>query len=224
MIGRHRKKRPEPAPVLSVVLASAFAGAVALAPLDGGSGEAGGPSEPARAVAGHSDQKSDQPSKRPSGRAEQRSARPADDPPSEPPAECDPSDAGSKHPNGRIPQDDLCPLPQRGESLRADAAAAFYKLNVAYHKRFGEQMCVRSSYRSYEKQRQLYQRMPAGMAARPGNSKHGNGIAVDLCGGVQNGGSPQFKWLEANSKKYGWIHPAWAYSSPYEPWHWEYRG
>jgi len=214
--GRRRKKKPDPAPMLSVVLASAFAGAVALAPLDGGPGEAGVPSGPARAVAGHSDQSSDQP-------PERSSERPAD-PPSEPPADCDPSDAGARYPNGRIPKDDLCPLPQDGHSLRADAAAAFYKLNVAYHKRFGEQMCVRSSYRSYEKQQQLYRRMPAGMAARPGNSKHGNGIAVDLCGGVQNDGSPQFAWLEDNSGKYGWIHPAWAYSSPYEPWHWEYRG
>jgi LAS superfamily LD-carboxypeptidase LdcB len=60
------------------------------------------------------------------------------------------------------------------------------------------------------------------MAAVPGHSNHGYGTAVDLCGGVQNQGSAQFNWLRANSRKYEWFHPSWAYSSPFEPWHWEY--
>jgi hypothetical protein len=28
--------------------------------------------------------------------------------------------------------------------------------------------------------------------------------------------------MEAHAGKYGWIHPAWAYSNPFEPWHWEF--
>ncbi|XRQ05284.1 M15 family metallopeptidase [Actinomadura welshii] len=215
MVGRHRKKNIEPAPVLSVVLAAFFAGAVALAPLDGGSGDPGGP-DPAVLAADRSEQSASQ-------RAE--SAADEDDEPSRPPSDCKPSeDTEHGYPNGRIPTDELCDLPGEGEHLRADAALAFYELNEAYHERFGDEVCVRSSYRSYEKQAELYESMPSGMAARPGNSKHGNGIALDLCGGVEDGDSPQFRWMEDNAEKYGWIHPDWAYSNPYEPWHWEFEG
>ncbi|TDD82856.1 D-alanyl-D-alanine carboxypeptidase family protein [Actinomadura rubrisoli] len=130
--------------------------------------------------------------------------------------------AGAKRfPNGLIPSKYLCPLPQKGRELRADAALAFYKLNTAYKRRFGRDMCVTDSYRSLSEQHRVYAARP-GFAAVPGTSNHGKGQAVDLCGGVQNSGSVQFNWMEANAKKYGWLHPAWAYSNPFEPWHWEF--
>ncbi|TDC73906.1 hypothetical protein E1285_44060 [Actinomadura sp. 7K507] len=210
VIGRHAKKNKNHAPVMGVVLAGLFAGSVALAPLDGGSGGSGGSAGPG-------------PAKLSADRAERSASKEAEKAPSKPPDDCKPSEATDHgYSNGRIPTKELCPLPQDDEFLRADAAVAFYKLNVAYEERFGEQMCVRSSYRSYEKQEELYESMSPGMAARPGNSKHGIGVAVDFCDGVQNEDSPQFKWLEDNSEKYDWIHPDWAYSSPYEPWHWEF--
>ncbi len=126
-----------------------------------------------------------------------------------------------KYPNGLIPSRYLCPLPQPGRSLRADAALAFYRLNDAYKKRFGSEMCLTDSYRPLGEQQRIYSERP-GMAAVPGHSNHGYGTAVDLCGGVQSQGSAQFNWLEANSKSYEFFHPSWAYSSPFEPWHWEY--
>ncbi|TYB46370.1 D-alanyl-D-alanine carboxypeptidase family protein [Actinomadura chibensis] len=126
-----------------------------------------------------------------------------------------------KFPNGLIPAKYLCVLPQKGFKLRADAALAFYKLNEAYKRRFGSQMCVRDAYRNLSEQHQIYAQRP-GFAAVPGTSNHGKGQAVDLCGGVQNSGSVQFNWMEANAGKYGWVHPAWAYSNPFEPWHWEF--
>jgi len=130
--------------------------------------------------------------------------------------------AGARRfPNGLIPSRYLCPLPQKGEQLRADAALAFYKLNDAYKRRFGRNICVTDSYRSLADQQRVYVERP-GFAAVPGTSNHGRGQAVDLCGGVQIAGSVQFRWMEANSRKYGWFHPAWAYSNPFEPWHWEY--
>ena len=137
---------------------------------------------------------------------------------------CDAQSAAEaeKYPNGLIPSRDLCDLPQKGHQLRADAAVAFAKMNAAYQQKFGHQMCVTDAYRSIATQRALYQSKPPGYAAVPGSSNHGWGLAVDLCDGVQNQGSPQFTWLQANSKKYGWMHPSWAYSSPFEPWHWEY--
>ncbi|QXJ24239.1 D-alanyl-D-alanine carboxypeptidase family protein [Actinomadura graeca] len=126
-----------------------------------------------------------------------------------------------RFPNGLIPAKYLCPLPQKGKELRADAALAFYKLNAAYRRRFGREICVTDSYRSLSEQHRVYAQRP-GFAAVPGTSNHGKGQAVDLCGGVQNSGSAQFNWLEANAKTYGWLHPAWAYSNPFEPWHWEF--
>ena len=138
-------------------------------------------------------------------------------------SQCDKSLASEarQFPNGLIPAKYLCPLPQKGHLLRADAALAFYKLNAAYKRRFGRDMCVTDAYRSLSEQHAIYARRP-GFAAVPGTSNHGKGQALDLCGGVQISGSVQFNWMEANARKYGWFHPAWAYSNPFEPWHWEY--
>jgi len=136
---------------------------------------------------------------------------------------CDPTKAkaAARFPNGLIPDEYLCPLQQKGHKLRADAAIAFISLNEAYRKRFGTPICVSDSYRSLAAQQSVYYRRP-GFAAVPGRSNHGLGLAVDLCGGVERFRSPQFNWMEQNGKKYGWIHPDWAYSNPFEPWHWEY--
>ncbi|TDC74542.1 D-alanyl-D-alanine carboxypeptidase family protein [Actinomadura sp. 7K507] len=136
---------------------------------------------------------------------------------------CDESLAGEakEFPNGLIPAKYLCALPQKGHKLRADAALGFYKLNSAYKRRFGRAMCVTDAYRSLSEQHSVYASRP-GFAAVPGTSNHGKGQALDLCGGVQTSGSVQFNWLEANAEKYGWFHPAWAYSNPFEPWHWEF--
>lgn len=125
------------------------------------------------------------------------------------------------YPNGLIPKGMLCPLQQKGFSLRADATIAFVSLNEAFRQRFGKSMCVTDAYRNLAEQQSIYYRRP-GFAAVPGRSNHGLGLAVDLCGGVERSGSAEFVWMEKNSKRYGWFHPSWAYSSPFEPWHWEY--
>ena len=136
---------------------------------------------------------------------------------------CDPTrvSAAAQYPNGLLPKSVLCPLQQPGRELRADAAIAFVSLNEAYRKRFGQEMCLTDSYRDLAAQQAIFARRP-GFAAVPGRSNHGLGLAVDICGGVQNQGSVQFTWLENNSKKFGWMHPDWAYHNPFEPWHWEY--
>lgn len=136
---------------------------------------------------------------------------------------CNPLRAATadSYPNGLIPKGMLCPLQQKGFSLRADATIAFVSLNEAFRQRFGKAMCVTDAYRSLAEQQSVYYRRP-GFAAVPGRSNHGLGLAVDLCGGVDRSGSVEFVWMEKNSKRYGWFHPSWAYSSPFEPWHWEY--
>ena len=63
-------------------------------------------------------------------------------------------------------------------------------------------------------------------AATPGRSQHGLGLAVDLCGGINELRDRAHLWMKQNAPLYGWFHPAWAEpgGSLPEPWHWEYAG
>ncbi len=122
--------------------------------------------------------------------------------------------------NGFLPLSALCPLSVGGgHRLRADAAAAFNRMAAAHA------LCVNDSYRSYAEQVDVYQRKPA-LAAVPGTSNHGWGVAVDLGCGAESFGTPMYRWLKANAPRYGFVHPAWAEpgGSRPEPWHWEYVG
>jgi hypothetical protein len=127
--------------------------------------------------------------------------------------------------NGFLSEEGLCPLAAgRGHRLRTDAARAFDALSQAYRAEFGTPLCVTDSYRSYAAQVDVFKRKPS-LAATPGRSQHGWGLAVDLCGGVQTFGSPAHEWMRANGGRFGWEHPRWAQrnGSKPEPWHWEYR-
>jgi zinc D-Ala-D-Ala carboxypeptidase len=126
--------------------------------------------------------------------------------------------------NGHVPADELCSLSfAPGHHLRADAAVALAKLNIAYRAKYGANLCLTDSYRSLSSQESLAARKP-GLAARPGTSEHGMGLAVDFCGGVQTYRSQRYDWMRANAPTFGWQNPAWAIppSSREEPWHWEY--
>jgi len=134
--------------------------------------------------------------------------------------------ATTSYGNGLIPRSALCPLwGASSHVLRADAANAFNQLSQAYSQEFGAPLTVTDSYRTLAGQIDVAARKP-GLAAKPGTSRHGLGIAVDLGGGVQDFGSPQFLWLKRNAALYGWLHPAWAEDrgGQFEPWHWEYQG
>jgi hypothetical protein len=126
--------------------------------------------------------------------------------------------------NGRIPADELCQLPwAKKHRLRADAAVALAKLDVAYNERFDKDLCITDSYRSLGSQVSLASRKP-GLAARPGSSEHGWGLAVDLCDGGDVAGTPQHDWLLEHAPAFGWDNPAWARPNGSRPeaWHWEY--
>ncbi|GLU46202.1 hypothetical protein Nans01_05530 [Nocardiopsis ansamitocini] len=153
-------------------------------------------------------------------RVGQSPAAPGDRSDTAPVAVCE-GGALARYGNGAVPESALCPLPQTGEMLRADAAVAFIELDGAYRERFGQAMCVTDSYRPVSEQARLFREMPTGMAARPGNSTHGLGIAVDLCGGVNAHRSPQHEWMLANAPDFGWTNPEWARDG-FEPWHWEF--
>ncbi|KGM11535.1 peptidase M15 [Cellulomonas carbonis T26] len=128
--------------------------------------------------------------------------------------------------NGRIPASVMCsPAWATRHLFRCDANRALAELNAAYRSAFGVNLSLTSSYRSYDEQVRLKQLKPT-LAATPGTSNHGWGLAVDLGGGVQNFGSPQHNWMRANANRFGFFHPRWAQinGSLPEAWHWEYAG
>lgn len=125
--------------------------------------------------------------------------------------------------NGQIPDSDLCRLWDTNHLLRGDAAVAISGLNLAYRATFGRNLCLTDSYRPLSVQRRLAVTKP-GLAAAPGRSNHGWGLAVDLCS-VETGNAQVMAWLRENGPTYGWDNPQWARrggAGPYEPWHWEY--
>ncbi len=129
------------------------------------------------------------------------------------------------YPNGLIPPSAMCPIGAGAHTLRCDAAAAYRAMSAAYAGAFGGPICITDSYRTYASQVNLYGRKPA-LAAVPGTSNHGWGLAVDLCGGIERFGTPQYAWMNANAGRFGFLHPDWAEpgNGREEPWHWEYAG
>jgi hypothetical protein len=125
--------------------------------------------------------------------------------------------------NGRIPVETLCPLGTYRHALRCDAAASYGQLNAAFTAAFGTPLCITDSYRSLGAQISAFQRKPK-LVALPGTSNHGWALAVDLCGGINVSGSPQWTWMTANAARFGFVQPDWAAprGEKPEPWHWEY--
>jgi LAS superfamily LD-carboxypeptidase LdcB len=138
---------------------------------------------------------------------------------------CPVDDEARSHPNGKVPESHLCALPQDGHQLHGDAADAFRRLNDAYRDKFGEQMCVSSSYRTFDEQADLHRAKPV-LAAKPGTSNHGWGLAVDLCDGPDKFGTPEYDWMRSNAGEFGFENPSWARQGGSKPeaWHWEYVG
>ena len=133
----------------------------------------------------------------------------------------------SASPNGQIPREVLCGLAFDSDTLlRCDAARAFEQLNAAYRQQFGRNLSVTGSYRDFDGQVEA-RNARGGLAATPGTSNHGRGLAADLdgLGDVGEFDTPSYIWMAANAGAFGWIHPSYmgpGGSGPLEPWHWEY--
>jgi D-alanyl-D-alanine carboxypeptidase len=128
--------------------------------------------------------------------------------------------------NGFLPPEMLCPLRTApGQQLAAQAAATFDQMSEAYRASTGNYLCVTDSYRPYEDQVRLFSEKPS-LAATPGRSNHGWGLAVDFCGGIERAGTAASLWMQSNASLFGWVHPAWAETTGSKPeaWHWEYAG
>jgi D-alanyl-D-alanine carboxypeptidase len=118
--------------------------------------------------------------------------------------------------NGKIPQNALEKVGDTGHRLWAPAAESLTRM-VADAKRDGVKIGITDSYRSYTEQVDVARRKglysQGGLAAKPGTSDHGWGMAVDL--DLNNKAQA---WMRANGEKYGFEE-----DTPREPWHWGYK-
>lgn len=119
--------------------------------------------------------------------------------------------------NGRIPTHALSEVGQTGQRLWQPAARALESL-IASAAQDGVSIGITDAYRSYESQVDVAARKglykEGGLAAVPGTSNHGWGMAVDL----RLDGNAQ-AWMQSNGAKFGFVNDV-----PREPWHWNYRG
>lgn len=120
------------------------------------------------------------------------------------------------HENGKIPAEALSSVGGTGHRLWQPAAQQLEKLLGDAAAR-GVDIGITDSYRTYESQVDLVRRKglysQGGLAARPGTSDHGWGLAVDL-----DLDAKAQAWMRANAGRYGFVE-----STPREPWHWSFE-
>lgn len=135
------------------------------------------------------------------------------------------ADSTGSYSNGMIPAAAMTEISfAPGQMVRADAAFMLELLNDDFKAVFGYDIAMTDSYRSYSSQ--VVTKANKGyLAATPGRSNHGWGLALDLRGNVAKWGTPERNWLVRNGAKYGWISPSWAQpgQGKEEPWHWEFE-
>jgi len=119
--------------------------------------------------------------------------------------------------NGKIPAEALQEVGSTGHRLWAPAAEKLEQL-IADAARDGVTVGITDSYRSYEAQVDVAARKglysQGGLAAVPGTSDHGWGMAVDL----KLDDAAQ-SWMRSNADRYGFVE-----DTPREPWHWGFAG
>jgi D-alanyl-D-alanine carboxypeptidase len=118
--------------------------------------------------------------------------------------------------NGKIPANALEQVGSTRHKLWAPAAQSLTKM-MADAKAQGVTIGITDSYRPYSEQVDLARRKglysQGGLAAKPGTSEHGWGMATDL-----DLNSKAQTWMRANAEKYGFVE-----NVPREPWHWAYK-
>lgn len=123
--------------------------------------------------------------------------------------------------NGRLPSSALGSVGYGGFRLSTYCVADYKRMNAAFVSRFGKNLPITgsmSAYRTYDQQVYLYDQYlhhGGALAAVPGTSNHGWGLAADIS--VGGHGSTYYNWLNANGPSYGFNDTV---SS--EAWHWTY--
>jgi D-alanyl-D-alanine carboxypeptidase len=118
--------------------------------------------------------------------------------------------------NGRIPANALEQVGTTGHKLWAPAAESLTRM-MADAERAGVHIGVTDSYRPYAEQVDLARRKglysQGGLAAKPGTSEHGWGMAADL-----DLDAKALAWVRDNASAYGFYNTA-----PRESWHWGFK-
>jgi LAS superfamily LD-carboxypeptidase LdcB len=118
--------------------------------------------------------------------------------------------------NGRIPAGALEPVGNTRHKLWAPAAQSLNQM-IGDAKKDGVTIGITDSYRPYAEQVDLARRKglysQGGLAAKPGTSEHGWGMATDL-----DLNSQALSWMKENGGKYGF-----EMNVPRENWHWAYK-
>ena len=119
--------------------------------------------------------------------------------------------------NGQIPAQALTPLSAHPDHrLWRPAADAFDRMEADAAAQ-GVTLGITDSYRTLSSQERLAEKKglysEGGLAATPGTSNHGWGIAVDL-----DLDDRAQSWMRENGWRYGFVEDV-----PREPWHWTYR-
>jgi D-alanyl-D-alanine carboxypeptidase len=125
--------------------------------------------------------------------------------------------------NGRLPDSDLEAIP--GGRLRKDAADSWLAMRTYIGKRKGVWICptsTRTAYRPFADQEyfwNLYRSGRGALAARPGTSNHGWGIAVDLPSPAMQAAVRECGHMFGWGIRGGRL----ASDAPSEPWHCTYH-
>lgn len=118
--------------------------------------------------------------------------------------------------NGKIPASALEKVGDTGHKLWAPAAESLNRM-ISDAKAQGVKIGITDSYRSYDEQVDVARRKglysQGGLAAKPGTSEHGWGMATDL-----DLNDKAQAWMRANGEKYGFVE-----NTPREPWHWAFK-
>ncbi|WP_448631181.1 D-alanyl-D-alanine carboxypeptidase family protein [Cellulomonas soli] len=135
--------------------------------------------------------------------------------------------------NGRLPASALTALSWTVDEhgtpfyLATAAAGALERLDQAFLAAFGHHLDVDLTYRDYATQVAMRDALGT-VAAVPGTSSHGTGLALDVPERPCEYGwdTAQRRWLVTNGPSYGWVSPSWARQGGSNPeyWHYEYRG
>ncbi len=118
--------------------------------------------------------------------------------------------------NGQIPAHALAPVGATGHTLWAPAAEGLNSL-IRDAAADGVVVGITDTYRPIADQHRLAGELglysEGGLAAVPGTSNHGWGVATDL-----DLDASALAWMRENAANYGFVEDV-----PREPWHWTYR-
>ena len=108
-----------------------------------------------------------------------------------------------------------------------DIVENFKKLCNSFEAKFGEKIKLTDGFRTWKGQTSVRKKKPT-LAAKPGTSNHGWGLAFDWDTKWNNKSgfrSETYKWMFENAPKFGFHNPSWARPNGSKPeaWHFEWK-